>query len=123
MEQLWFKPQQIFSGDNTTINRKDVLAVYALRTTSNKNSLDVITLDDKKIDILCEIMKDINIMTGVATPRFVAEKVVTTDEEGSSVVTTQYVTNRDLMCFFLLSNDEMKNYIILMMNIKHSLMG
>ena len=81
---------------NTSINWKDVLAVYAVRTTSSENPLEVVTLDDEKMDILREIMKDMNTMTGVVTPRLVAEKVVTTDEEGNSVVTTQYVTKKVL---------------------------
>lgn len=92
---------------NTSINWKDVLAVYAVRTTTSENPLEVVTLDDEKMDILREIMKDMNTMTGVVTPRLVAEKVVTTDEEGNSVVTTQYVTKKVLTVTILqLSNDE-----------------
>lgn len=92
---------------NTSINWKDVLAVYAVRTTSSDNPLEVVTLDDKKMDILREIMKDMNTMTGVVTPRLVAEKVVTTDEEGNSVVTTQYVTKKVLTVTIIqLSKDE-----------------
>jgi len=92
---------------NTSINWKDVLAVYAVRTTSSDNPLEVVTLDDEKMDILREIMKDMNTMTGVVTPRLVAEKVVTTDEEGNSVVTTQYVTKKVLTVTIVqLSKDE-----------------
>ena len=92
---------------NTSINWKDVLAVYAVRTTSSDNPLEVVTLDDEKMDILREIMKDMNTMTGIVTPRLVAEKVVTTDEEGNSVVTTQYVTKKVLTVTIVqLSKDE-----------------
>ena len=92
---------------NTSINWKDVLAVYAVRTTSSDNPLEVVTLDDEKMDILREIMKDMNTMTGIVTPRLVAEKVVTTDEEGNSVVTTQYVTKKVLTVTIVqLSQDE-----------------
>ena len=92
---------------NTSINWKDVLAVYAVRTTSSENPLEVVTLDDEKMDILREIMKDMNTMTGIVTPRLVAEKVVTTDEEGNSVVTTQYVTKQVLtVTIAQLSKDE-----------------
>ena len=92
---------------NTSINWKDVLAVYAVRTTSSENPLEVVTLDDEKMDILREIMKDMNTMTGIVTPRLVAEKVVTTDEEGNSVVTTQYVTKKVLTVTIVqLSKDE-----------------
>ena len=92
---------------NTSINWKDVLAVYAVRTTSSDNPLEVVTLDDEKLDILREIMKDMNPMTGVVTPKLVAEKVVTTDDDGNSIVTTKYVTKKVLTVTILqLSKDE-----------------
>ncbi len=82
---------------NTSINWKEVLAVYAVKTTSNENPLEVVTLDEKKIDLLREIMQDMNTMTGAIVPRVVAETTVTTDEEGHSVKTTTYVTKRILV--------------------------
>ena len=81
---------------NTSINWKDVLAVYAVKTTSGDNPLEVVTLDDTKIDLLRNIMKDMNTMTGVVTPKVVAETVVTTDENGNSIKTTTYVTKKVL---------------------------
>ena len=81
---------------NTSINWKDVLAVYAVKTTSGDNPIEVVTLDDTKIDLLRDIMKDMNTMTGVVTPKVVAETVVTTDENGNSIKTTTYVTKKVL---------------------------
>lgn len=92
---------------NTSINWKDVLAVYAVKTTSGENPLEVVTLDDTKIDLLRGIMKDMNTMTGVITPKVVAETTVTTDENGNSVKTTTYVTKKVLTVSILqLSIDE-----------------
>lgn len=92
---------------NTSINWKDVLAVYAVKTTSGENPLEVVTLDDTKIDLLRGIMKDMNTMTGVVTPKVVAETVVTTDENGNSIKTTTYVTKKVLTVSILqLSVDE-----------------
>lgn len=92
---------------NTSINWKDVLAVYAVKTTSGENSLEVVTLDDTKIDLLRNIMKDMNRMTGVVTPKVVAETTVTTDENGNSIKTTTYVTKKVLIVSILqLSVDE-----------------
>lgn len=92
---------------NTSINWKDVLAVYAVKTTSDDNPLEVVTLDDTKIDLLRDIMKDMNTMTGVVTPKVVAETVVTTDENGNSIKTTTYVTKKVLtVSIFQLSVDE-----------------
>lgn len=82
-------------GD-TSINWKDVLAVYAIKTTSGENPLEVVTLDDEKMDLLRSIMKDMNKMTGVVTPTTVAETVITTDEDGRQIKTTEYVTKQVL---------------------------
>lgn len=92
---------------NTSINWKDVLAIYAVKTTSGDNPLEVVTLDDTKIDLLRGIMKDMNTMTGVVTPKVVAETVVTTDENGNSIKTTTYITKKVLTVSILqLSVDE-----------------
>lgn len=93
-------------GD-TSINWKDVLAVYAVKTTSGENPLEVVTLDDNKIDLLRDIMKDMNTMTGVVTYKIVLETTVTTDENGNSIKTTTYVTKKVLTVSILqLSTDE-----------------
>ena len=92
---------------NTSINWKDVLAVYAVKTTSGDIPLEVVTLDDTKLDLLRNIMKDMNTMTGVVTPKVVAETTVTTDENGNSIKTTTYVTKKVLTVSILqLSVDE-----------------
>lgn len=92
---------------NTSINWKDVLAVYAVKTTSGDNPLEVVTLDDKKMELLRDIMKDMNTMTGIVTPKVVAETIVTTDENGNSIKTTTYVTKKVLTVSILqLSVDE-----------------
>ncbi len=82
---------------NTSINWKDVLAVYAVKTTSSETPLEVVTLDDAKIDLLRGIMKDMNTMTGAIIPRVVAETTITTDEDGHSIKTTTYVTKKVLV--------------------------
>lgn len=93
-------------GD-TSINWKDVLAVYAVKTTSGENPLEVVTLDDTKIDLLRDIMEDMNKMTGVVTPKVVSETTVTTDESGNSIKTTTYVPKKVLTVSILqLSTDE-----------------
>lgn len=92
---------------NTSINWKDVLAVYAVKTTSGDNPLEVVTIDDEKMELLRGIMKDMNKMTGVVTPKVVAETTVTTDENGNSIKTTTYVTKKVLTVSILqLSIDE-----------------
>ncbi len=82
---------------NTSINWKEVLAVYAVKTTSNENPLEVVTLNDEKMDLLRDVMKDMNTMTGAIIPRVVAETTITTDEDGHSIKTTTYVTKKVLV--------------------------
>ncbi len=92
---------------NTSINWKDVLTVYAVKTTSGDNPLEVVTLDDVKLNLLRDIIEDMNAMTSVVTPKVVAETVVTTDEDGNQIKTTTYVTKKVLTVSILqLSVDE-----------------
>jgi len=82
---------------NSSINWKDVLAIYAVKTTtSTEEAMEVVTLDEKKLELLREIVNDMNTMTGIVTPKLVAETTVTTDAEGNPVKTTTYVTKKVL---------------------------
>lgn len=82
-------------GD-TSIKWKDILAIYAIKTTSGEDPLEVVTLNEVKINLLREIMKEMNKISGVVTPKLVAEIKVTTDANGNSVKQTVYVTKRVL---------------------------
>lgn len=83
-------------GDSN-IEWKDVLAVYAVKTTTSEdNTFEVVTINEEKLDLLRDIMNDMNKLTGVVTPKIVAQTVVTTDEEGNSIKTTEYVTKKVL---------------------------
>lgn len=83
-------------GDSN-IEWKDVLAVYAVKTTTSEdNAFEVVTINEEKLDLLRDIMSDMNKLTGVVTPKVVAQTIVTTDEEGNSIKTTEYVTKKVL---------------------------
>ena len=82
-------------GD-TSIKWKDILAIYAIKTTSGEDPLEVVTLNEVKINLLREIMKEMNKISGVVTPKLVAEIKVTTDDNGNSVKQTVYVTKKVL---------------------------
>lgn len=84
------------TGD-MSINWKDVLAIYAVKTTTSaENGSEVVTIDDEKLDILRDIVEDMNTMVGAVTPKVVAVTTVTTDAEGNSVRTTEFVTKNVL---------------------------
>ena len=91
---------------NTSINWKDVLAVYAVKTTSGENPLEVVTLDNEKMELLRGIMKDMNTMTGVVIPKLVAETSVTVDDDGNSIKTTTYVTKKVLIVTIVQLNED-----------------
>lgn len=92
---------------NTSINWKDILAVYAVKTTSSDNPLEVVTIDDEKMELLRGIMRDMNKMTGVVVPKLVAETSVTIDDDGNSIKTTTYVTKKVLIVTIVqLNKDE-----------------
>ena len=82
-------------GD-TSIKWKDILAIYAIKITSGEDPLEVVTLNEVKINLLREIMKEMNKISGVVTPKLVAEIKVTTDDNGNSVKQTVYVTKKVL---------------------------
>lgn len=83
-------------GDSN-IEWKDVLAVYAVKTTTSEdNAFEVVTINEEKLDLLRDIMSDMNKLTGVVTSKLVAQTVVSTDEEGNSVKTTEYVAKKVL---------------------------
>lgn len=82
-------------GD-TSIKWKDVLAVYAIKTTSGENPLEVVTLNDVKINLLREIMEEINKKSGVVIPKTVAEIKITKDEKGNDIKQIVYVTKKVL---------------------------
>lgn len=82
-------------GD-TSIKWKDILAIYAIKITSGEDPLEVVTLNEVKINLLREIMKEMNKISGVVTPKLVTEIKVTTDDKGNSVKQTVYVTKKVL---------------------------
>ena len=79
------------------INWKDVLAVYAVKTTtSSEDAYEVVTMDDVKMDLLRKVISDMNQITCVVEPRQVTETVTETDKNGNTVTTTKTLTKNVL---------------------------
>ncbi len=79
------------------INWKDVLAVYAVKTTtSSEDAYEVVTMDDVKMDLLRKVISDMNQISCVVEPRQVTETVTETDKNGNTVTTTKTVTKNVL---------------------------
>lgn len=80
-----------------SINWKDVLAVYAVKTTtSTENGNEVATMDNAKMDLLRQVISDMNQISCSVEQRQTTETVTEKDEYGNDVTTTQTVTKNIL---------------------------
>lgn len=85
------------SSGGMAINWKDVLAVYAVKTTtSTSDAYEVVTMDDVKMDLLRKVIDDMNQLTCTVEARQVTETVTEKDENGNDVTKTQTVTKNIL---------------------------
>ena len=92
-----YDTMEVEGGASMAINWKDVLAVYAVKTTtSTENAYEVVTMDEVKMNLLRNVIADMNKITCVVVPRVVSETVTETDESGKTVTTTKYVTKNIL---------------------------
>ena len=92
-----YETMEVEGAESMSINWRDVLAVYAVKTTTSKDiAYEVATTDDVKMGLLRDVIEDMNKMTAVVVPTVVSETVTTTDESGKTVTTTQYVTKNKL---------------------------
>ena len=92
-----YDTMEVEGGASMAINWKDVLAVYAVKTTtSTENAYEVVTMDDVKMNLLRDVISDMNKFMCVVVPTVVSEIVTETDEHGNTVTTTKYVTKNIL---------------------------
>lgn len=92
-----YDTMEVEGGASMAINWKDVLAVYAVKTTtSTENAYEVVTMDDVKMNLLRDVISDMNKITCVVVPTVVSETVTETDTSGKTVTTTKYVTKNIL---------------------------
>ena len=92
-----YDTMEVEGGASMAINWKDVLAVYAVKTTtSTENAYEVVTMDDVKMNLLRDVISDMNKFVCVVVPTIVSETVTETDEHGNTVTTTRYVTKNIL---------------------------
>lgn len=92
-----YDTMEVEGGSSMAINWKDVLAVYAVKTTtSTENAYEVVTMDDVKMNLLRDVISDMNKFICTVVPMVVSETVTETDEHGNTVTTTRYVTKNIL---------------------------
>ncbi len=74
-------------------NWKDVLSIYAVKTTTDPdNPIEIATVDENKKSILSNIFWDINSIDSKSETRTETKEITSTDENGNEVITTEEVT-------------------------------
>ncbi len=74
-------------------NWKDVLSIYAVKTTTDPdNPMEIATVDENKKSILSNIFWDMNSIDAKAEARTETKEITSTDENGNEVITTEEVT-------------------------------
>jgi len=92
-----YDTMEVDGGASMAINWKDVLAVYAVKTTtSTENAYEVVTMDDVKMNLLRDVISEMNKYVCVVVPTVASETVTETDDHGNIVTTTKYVTKNIL---------------------------
>ena len=74
-------------------NWKDVLSIYAVKTTTDPdNPMEIATVDENKKSILSNIFWDMNSIDSQSETRTETKEITSTDENGNEVITTENVT-------------------------------
>lgn len=109
-------------------NWKDVLSIYAVKTTTNPNNpMEIATIDDNKKSILSNIFWDMNSIDSKSETRTETNETVTTDEYGNKIITTDEITTKvliisissktaDEMAQAYSFDDKQKSYLAELMN-------
>lgn len=109
-------------------NWKDVLSIYAVKTTTDPdNPMEIATVDENKKSILSNIFWDMNSIDTKAETRIETKEINSADENGNEVITTEEVTVKvltisvnsktaDEMAIADSFNDKQKKYLAELMN-------
>lgn len=109
-------------------NWKDVLSIYAVKTTTDPdNPMEIATVDENKKSILSTIFWDMNSIDSKAETRTETKEITSTDENGNEIITTDEITvkiltitisskNADDMSKQYSFDDKQKEYLAELMN-------
>lgn len=109
-------------------NWKDVLSIYAVKTTTDPdNPMEIATVDENKKSILSNIFWDMNSIDSKVETKAETKETVTTDEYGNEIITTDEIIvkvltitisnkNADTMASAYSFNDKQKEYLAELMN-------
>lgn len=113
-------------------NWKDVLSIYAVKTTTDEsNPIEIATVDENKKAILSSIFWDMNNISKSVETRTETETKESTDEQGNKIETTEQVEKKYLvitlsgktaedMSVSYLFNDTQKKYLAELMSDKNN---
>lgn len=109
-------------------NWKDVLSIYAVKTTTDPdNPMEIATVDENKKSILSSIFWDMNSIDSKVEARTETKEITSTDDNGNEVITTEEVTVKvltitinnktaDEMAVVYSFNDKQKEYLAELMS-------
>lgn len=109
-------------------NWKDVLSIYAVKTTTDPdNPMEIATVDENKKSILSNIFWDMNSIDSKVDTKAETKGTVTTDEYGNEIITTDEITvkiltitisskSADDMSVQYSFDDKQKEYLAELMN-------
>lgn len=109
-------------------NWKDVLSIYAIKTTTDPdNPMEIATVDENKKSILSNIFWDMNSIDSRVDTKSETKETITTDEYGNEIITTDEITvkvltitisskNADDMSEQYSFDDKQKEYLAELMN-------
>ena len=128
IDELKFDEYDRIEINGSKSNWKDVLSIYAVKTTTDPdNPMEIATVDENKKSILSNIFWDMNSIDSKAETRTETKEINSTDENGNEVIATEEVTVKiltisvnsktaDEMATFYYFNDKQKEYLAELMS-------
>ena len=90
-------PHDKFEMSDTTPNWKDILAVYAVKVTTAKDGVEVVTVNEEKAEIIREVFWDITEIVYDTETYEDTDTIETTDEHGNIIEQEVIVTRTGLI--------------------------
>jgi len=90
-------PHDDFEMSNTTLNWKDILAVYAVKVTTAREGAEVVTVDEEKAELIREVFWDMTEIIYETESYEDTDTIETTDEQGNTIEQEVTVTKTRLI--------------------------
>jgi len=92
-------PHDDFEMSNTTLNWKDILAVYAVKVTTAREGAEVVTVDEEKAELIREVFWDMTEIIYETESYEDTDTIETTDEQGNILEQEVTITKTKLIAY------------------------